>query len=210
MDKDPRRQKVRISIDDTAAILDLLRQGKVGEVVDHVYKDLERIVRAVCREKGIYNKEDIEDITVETGIDLVKALPSFRGECKLSSLVRKIAKNNVDDWLRKKLRRLPSAGGSNIDEGDDDSSPLLDQEDKGITAPANRLCAQHAVEELQNQHPKWYDLMSEHLVMGLSAEEIAEAMRRSWGAVRTEIWQIRQELARLCEKHCGSKNCVLA
>lgn len=200
----------RISIDDTDALLELIQQGKVAQALGHIYKDVERIVKSVCHEKGIYKEEDVEEILIETAIDVHKVLPGFRGECKLSGLVWLIAKNKRTDWFRKKYRRIPSADTSDADDDEGDSKPMLDIVDKGQMDPANRLCASRAVEELQRLHPKWYDLMSQHLVMGLSAEEIAEQMRRTWGAVRTEIYVIRQELARLCQKHCGSKNCVLA
>ena len=38
----------RISIDDTDALLEMIRQNKLEEVIKIIYKDVEKIVRKVC------------------------------------------------------------------------------------------------------------------------------------------------------------------
>lgn len=199
--------KKRITIDDTDELLQLVREGMIEEVIKLVFKDVERIVRTVCIRNGIRNESDIEEISSETHIGLLKALRTWRGECKLSSLVWRIAEFKCIDWWRKKGRDVPT---ESVDARDDQDGANPEKEwPDGQRSLENRLCTKRAIEQFKKLHPSWYDVLSEVVFAGRSALEIAEDLGKAYGTVRNDLWRMWAELARLCVLHCGKPTCEM-
>lgn len=202
------KRNERIKLNDTEAAL-RMRDKESGAWFRDVYQDIERVTRAVCWRRGFANDADIEDLIAETAMDLTKAIPSFRGECSPTTLTRRIAEANCNDWLRKKYRR-PGTESIDGDDEDGESRPPTDMEDASQLSAENHLCAKRAAEELMTEHPEWYEAWCDHVFAGLSAEEMCAKFERAAGAMRMQLSRVRAALKALCKKHCGTESCLLA
>lgn len=147
--------------------------------------------------------QEVEDVTQEVFLRAFRAMPAFRGDCRLSTWIYRIALNLCRDRARRNSRR-PAL--FSLDE------PLLTEDGEVRWQLAD---AQPAPDE-QIQHIELEDRVAEALAMlpdihrsvlvlhdmqGLRYEEVAQILGCSLGTVKSRIFYARRKLARILEDY---------
>ena len=147
--------------------------------VSAVYRRLTRILGPVAER---------EDLTQDVFLALHGALPRFRGEARLSTLVHRIAINKAYEHLRRRTRR-----------------PAIEVDDRFFeqlagdgSSPEQRVCAREdlvlVLECLARIKPKKRIALLLRMVDGLSFEEIGELVDAEPDAVAKRVQHGQREL----------------
>jgi RNA polymerase sigma-70 factor, ECF subfamily len=159
----------------------------------------EEKIRA-CAWRMVGDPNEIEDLTQETVLRLIRSLPSYRGEASVATWVYRIAHNTCVDAHRRRAARpqtVPLAPG----EPTGAAAPAeLDLDPAALLEDAVAACFfEHAVRELP---PEYARIASLRLLDGLSNEQIAERLETSVDAVKSKLKRARAKLReRLAEPH---------
>jgi len=120
---------------------------------------------------GQVPRQDIEDVTQEVFLALVRSLATFRAACSFSTWVNSLINKKVADYYRRKYSRKEvnedySQPGSNI---------RYEARDKEVM-----------VKEIMHRLPNHYrEIIRERLAEGMSFKEIAESMDYSLEAAKS-------------------------
>jgi RNA polymerase sigma-70 factor, ECF subfamily len=150
--------------------------------VDAIYRRLGRILGPI---------PDREDLTQDVFLALHKALPGFRGDAKLATLLHRIAINRACEYLRIKARR-PSTP---VDAGFFDA--LVDGGGSPERRASERQALQRVFDCLARIKPKKRVAFVLRVVDGLSFEEIAELVDATPEAVAKRVQHAQSELDEL-------------
>ena len=172
---------VRHRSGDPAAFAAIYRAHAVA-----VYRRLSRILGPV---------PEREDLTQEVFLALHKALPTFRGECRLTTIIHRIAINRAYDHLRHRSRRPTTlVDGSYFD---DLIGPAVSPEHQ--SAARQDLARVFAC--LARIKPKKRIAFLLRVVDGLAFEEIAQLTDASSDAVAKRVQHAQRELDALMRSH---------
>ena len=145
--------------------------------------------------KMVNNREDAEDLTIETFAKAFKNLPNFRPDFAFSTWLFRIATNAGIDFLRKKkLKTLSIDNAFPTDDGDevriniksDDANP----EQELITVEKAELLKSF-IEKLK---PRYRILIELRYYKQLSYEEIATELDMPLGTVKAQLFRARDLL----------------
>jgi len=145
--------------------------------------------------KMVNNKEDAEDLTIETFTKAFKSLPNFRPDYAFSTWLFRIATNAGIDFIRKKkLKTMSIDNAFPNEEGDEvrinvksiDPNP----EQELITTEKAELLRSF-VEKLK---PRYQILIELRYYKQLSYEEIAEELDMPLGTVKAQLFRARDLL----------------
>jgi RNA polymerase sigma factor (sigma-70 family) len=145
--------------------------------------------------KMVNNREDAEDLTIETFAKAFKNLPNFRPDFAFSTWLFRIATNAGIDFLRKKkLKTLSIDNAFATDDGDevriniksDDANP----EQELITVEKAELLKAF-IEKLK---PRYRILIELRYYKQLSYEEIATELEMPLGTVKAQLFRARDLL----------------
>ena len=145
--------------------------------------------------KMVNNREDAEDLTIETFAKAFKNLPNFRPDFAFSTWLFRIATNAGIDFLRKKkLKTLSIDNAFPTDDGDevriniksDDANP----EQELITVEKAELLKAF-IEKLK---PRYRILIELRYYKQLSYEEIATELDMPLGTVKAQLFRARDLL----------------
>lgn len=160
----------------------------------HRYQDR---VYTLCR-RWLGHPEGAEEITQEVFIALVRSLPTFRGDARLSTYVFKVTLNHCRNHRLYRQRRAWGRHEALGPRPDDDDRPEVQVADEAARtdAPLHASEAQALLVEglgaLDDDHRQILLLRD---VEDLSYEEIGEILELPGGTVRSRIHRARQELA---------------
>lgn len=119
--------------------------------------------------------EDIDDVTQEVLIAMVKALKSFRGESKFGTWLRVITNRHIANYYRKNKHTL---GENNLDTNNLQSGGPQSLAETGI----NRVYLQQGLEKL----PEHYrEIILLRFAEGLRFQEIADMQDKSLDATKS-------------------------
>jgi RNA polymerase sigma-70 factor (ECF subfamily) len=145
-----------------------------------VYRRLTRVLGPV---------PEREDLTQDVFLALYRALPQFRGEAKLTTLVHRIALNKAFEFLRRQSRRRAVP----IDDLDDLLGPSV--------SPEERVRARESLATvfacLARIKPKKRIALLLRVVDGLSFDEIGELVDATPEAVAKRVQHGQRELDEL-------------
>ena len=173
--------------------MDALRSGQREEIAELVSIFMDPVYRLALRMTG--NEQDAEDVTQETFIKVIRALPGFEGRSQLATWIYRIAMNESLMNLRK---RKPGISQLEIDaEKDDDDGVEIEIVD-WAAQPESELLNVEAKEELDRAITH----LSENLrsvftlrdLQGLSIEETSEVLGISVPNVKTRLLRARLKL----------------
>lgn len=153
-----------------------------------VYRRLTRILGPI---------PEREDLTQDVFLAVHRALPSFRGEAALGTLIQRIAINTAYDFLRRTMRR-PAAP---FDPRFFDELVVANGSPEEIAARRQELATVFAC--LQKIKPKKRIALLLHVVDGLSFAEIAVLVDASVDAVAKRVQHGQKELDALIAKGRG-------
>lgn len=173
--------------------LDALRNGERAEIAALVEIFMDPVYRLGLRMTG--NEQDAEDITQETFIKVIRALPEFEGRSQLATWIYRIAMNESLTSLR---RRKPLDSTVEIDADED--------EEEGGEIEIIDWAAQPEAELMNLEGKKELDLaiarLPENLrgvftlrdLQGLSIEETSSVLGISIPNVKTRLLRARLKL----------------
>lgn len=136
--------------------------------------------------KTLGNAHDAEEVFQETFVSAYRNLPRFRGECKLSTWLYRIAVNRCRDFMSSKHTRQAHNTAS------------LDDEDNAQAQDGLRVDGNDAAETVQEALKlidKDYGIaINLHCIMGYSYDEAGEIMGVPGGTVKTYVHRGKEEL----------------
>jgi RNA polymerase sigma-70 factor (ECF subfamily) len=147
-----------------------------------VYRRLTRILGPIS---------DRDDVLQEVFLAVHRALPRFRGDAKVSTLIHRIAINQACEHLRRQGRRPVALAGDRV----------LDELPVAATSPEHRLAAreelEHVLSCLNRIKPKKRVAYLLRVVDGLSFEQIGELVEASAETVAKRVQHGQRELEAL-------------
>jgi RNA polymerase sigma-70 factor (ECF subfamily) len=167
-----------------------------------------RVFALVYRMLG--RREDAEEVTQETFVQVFKAIDSFRGEAKLSTWLFRIAVNRCKNKMKSNRRRV-SAGHKDIDDIADHSTfgaaegvsvGTVERPDELLEGRRLELIVKAAIMRLE---PEFRQLVILRDVEDLTYDEIAEVTGLAKGTVKSRIHRGRAQLRARVERILGEK-----
>ena len=162
------------------------------------------MVSSICR-RMIEDRERARDAAQEVWIEVLKSLPGFRGESRLSTWITVIARRTINRWMAGEIRRDFRSFGQGC-----------------------RITINPPVEELGRDDPAWLDLWTRMIcdlcltaiihclepetrflfilraVLRMEYDEISAVMEMDGAAVRKRFSRASRKLSRF-----GKEECVL-
>ena len=126
--------------------------------------------------KKVYNRvrylapeTDVEDVTQEVFIAVIRALPSFRGEAKFSTWLRALTNNKVNENFRKRSRKKETM---QVDLEDAERS----SDHSNASSMEDIITVQHAL----NNIPKQYrGIILLRFAEGMTFKEVADNLNKN-------------------------------
>jgi len=170
-------------------LLEQCRQGHLEAFGELVERYRVRIYNLAYR--MLHSREEAEDVTQETFLNVYRSLGNFRGE-RLAPWIYKIASNLCLDHLR---RRRPSVSlDERSGEDDDTAREIADRtcvpEDEALAAALGEDI-QRAIDSLP---PKYRSVVVLRHIEDLPYEDIAEVLGVPLGTVKTRLFRAREML----------------
>lgn len=145
--------------------------------------------------KMVNNREDAEDLTIETFAKAFKNLPNFRPDFAFSTWLFRIATNAGIDFLRKK--RLKTLSIDNAFPSEEGNETRIDIK-SGDMNPEQELITSEKAELLrtfiEKLKPRYRVLIELRYYKQLSYEEIAQELDMPLGTVKAQLFRARDLL----------------
>ena len=130
-----------------------------------------------------HNFQDAEDALQETFVKIYKALPGFKGECKLSTWIYKILLNTCFSSLKQK-----KSSAERIFKLSKDELANSTEQDEN---PINNLILEQEIASLPVGYRSVFVL---HEVEGFSHEEIADMLEITIGTSKSQLFKAKKML----------------
>ena len=175
--------------------LDLIRRVQRGDA--EAFEPL-----MLAHQKAVYNlalrltenPQDAEDMAQEAFLKAYRSLPEFRGDCKFSVWLYRIATNVCLDFLRSRSRKPTVSLSVEDDEGEETQLDIAD-ESQSPEALLERGLTRDAVRRgLEQLSPEYRQILLLREIQGLSYEEIADTLDLEVGTVKSRIFRARKRL----------------
>ncbi len=185
--------------DPTAGVFaDLLARAQRGEGAawEQIYRWLAPTVAGYLRVQGA---DDVEDLTSESFLALVRAIPTFRGDAtQFRSFVFVIAHRRLQDERRRESRRPPrDIGGDG--RGDVDIETSTRPGDNVHDETLERLAGERVLALCAPLPHDQRDVVLLRIVADLSLQQVASVVGKTTGAVkalqRRAFENIRREIS---------------
>ena len=165
-------------------------------------------------EKLVYNsiklkvpsEQDAMDLSQEVFINLWRSIGKYRGDCKFSTWIYKIAVNASLDYLRKAAHSATEALPTlTDDEGDEKQIEIAD--DSAAASPERTLEKAETVRVVRDAIARLNDEQREVILLrdieGYSYEEISEMLSLEIGTVKSRINRARAHLREMLAAFAG-------
>ena len=165
-------------------------------------------------EKLVYNtirlkvpgEQDAMDLSQEVFIKLWRSIGKYRGDCKFSTWIYKIAINASLDYLRKASHSATEALPTlNDDEGDEKQIEIADE--SAAASPERTLEKAETVRAVRDAIARLNDEQREVILLrdieGYSYEEISEMLTLEIGTVKSRINRARAHLREMLAAFAG-------
>ncbi|MBC8101490.1 MAG: sigma-70 family RNA polymerase sigma factor [Cytophagales bacterium] len=151
------------------------------------------------------DRDDAEDLTVETFLNAYRAWGRFRGDARVSTWLHQIAVNNCKNRFKQKDRRREREPISLDDAIDTDSGELSREVADWRNAPEPRLLDQELASQIQKAvealAPEYRTVLVLAQMEDLSYEEVAQITGLSVPAVKTRLHRARNMMRRRLEPY---------
>ena len=187
----------------TARAFDEDRNLSFGEV----HRKYEaKILNLILRMVG--NRDDADDLTVETFVNAYRAWGRFRGDARVSTWLHQIAVNNCKNYFKQKDRRREREPVSLDDSIETDGGELSRDVADWRNVPENRLMDQELARQIQKAvealAPAYRTVLVLAQMDDMSYEEIAQVTGLSVPAVKTRLNRARNMMRRRLEPYYRS------
>lgn len=162
----------------------------------------ERLVYNTVKSK-VLQSEDALDLSQEVFIKIWRSLPTWRGDCRLSTWIYKVALNTSFDFLRK-----TTIDTDPLDHRSDEDDRPLEVADTSLDAsPEERLEQSETTRAVRRAIAKLPDDQREVVMLrdidGYSYEEIADMLSLGIGTVKSRLNRARKRLKEIIKEEGG-------
>ena len=133
-------------------------------------------------------------MTQEAFIKAYNSLQSFRGDSKFSVWLYRIVSNVCLDFLRSKNRRPTVSLSVEDDDGEDTQLDVADESQSPELLLDRKLTRESVRRGLDSLPPDYRQILLLREIQGLSYDEIAQALGREVGTVKSRIFRARKRL----------------
>lgn len=145
-----------------------------------------------CAWKMVGDPKEIDDLTQETVLRLIRSLPGFRARSSFATWVYQVAHNTCVDVYRRRSRMPALAVGLQADEEEVESTELLAAESTDPEALFEDAIAECYVEQALRALPADYARIATlRLIDGWSNEQVAAEVGTSVDAVKGKLKRAR-------------------
>ncbi len=160
---------------------------------------LERYMAKIraCAWKMVGDAAEIDDLTQETVLRLIRSLPGYRARSTFSTWVYQIAHNTCVDAYRRRSRMPAVAGTLRIEEGEDETGPtasLAAEATDPETLFEDAIAECYVEQALRALPPDYAKIATLRLLDGWSNEQIATALGVSVDSVKGKLKRARAGL----------------
>ncbi|MFA6947863.1 MAG: sigma-70 family RNA polymerase sigma factor [Eubacteriales bacterium] len=170
-----------------------------GELVSHYESFVYNVVYQIMG-----NREDALDISQDSFIKAYRSLSSFRGDCRFSTWLYRIAVNTSKDALRSRSKHNVTSL-TEFEDGDDETKNIDIPDDtpenmpeEALDGDERRRAVRLAIEALSEDHRAVVLLRD---VSGYSYEDIAEMLGLEIGTVKSRLNRARLGVKNYLIKH---------
>lgn len=165
-----------------------------SDAFEHLYFTYKTRVYSVCV-RIIGNPAAAEDLVQETFMLAFRHLASFRGECKFSTWLFRIATNTALMKLRRAKARIQEVSFNDLEQGHLDRRHVgkLESELGGNNCTCDRIRLEQAIAKLP---PRYKTMVILHYVDGYEHSEIAQMMGCSVSSTKSRLHRARARLRR--------------
>jgi len=175
------------------------RQGNQKAYADLMHRYKDSIYFMVL--KMVNNKEDANDLTVETFAKAFEKLDKYQPDYAFSTWLFRVATNNCIDFIRKKKLNTQSIHGMMDDDGDE--KPLQIKSD--VLNPEESSIKKQQTEELklliESLPIRYRNLITLRYFDELSYEEIAQQLDLPLGTVKAQLFRARYLLGNIINRY---------
>ncbi len=151
------------------------------------------LIYSVCVRSGL-NRTDAEDVSQECVIKLLRFLPQYRGEAKLSTWIYTLCKRAVADYYRASVRREQTVDWSDPDNDTRIYDPLANASKNDDQHDADRM-----TQWIGELGEPVRSVMLRFYLADETVGEIAEALTLPEGTIKTHLFRGRQLLRQRLE-----------
>jgi RNA polymerase sigma-70 factor (ECF subfamily) len=166
-----------------------------------------KVKRIVSWPKWGFISSETEDVTQEVFMELVRALPNFRGEAQLSTFLTHLTKNKCISQLRKKTAKKRGREDKKVsleDERTNFDEPQVVAVEKGPT-PEEAVVLQEEVNSVLRLLPTLSEECQQVITLryldDMSYEEICEELQLPLGTLCSRLKRCLLKLRRATEKN---------
>ena len=145
--------------------------------------------------KLMKNPEDAADAAQEAFLKAYLKLPSFRGDCKFSVWLYRLAYNCCMDMLRKANTGNIISLNSDDKDGEETTVDIKDVSDGPEEAMIRKETREIVRYEIGRLPQEQYEALVMREISGMSYKEISETLSISEGTVKSRIFRARTGLA---------------
>jgi len=171
-------------------------QTVVKQTFDQVYKDTFAFVWRITKKQGVHESQ-IDDIVQEIFLTVHRRLPSFEWKCGVKTWVYSITMNVITNYRRTRKRK---GSGQSITSDVGDPDLIVDDAkspfENSKQAQASKIL-HHLISQMDQKKAEAF-VLSE--LEGMSASEIAEALKVNTNTVFSRIRASRIEFQELLDK----------
>ena len=167
-------------------LVEEFRLGRSSAFDELVTRNEARVYAVALRMTG--HREDALDVMQEVFISMLRALPRFRAEARVSTWIHRVTVNASLDLLRRRTRRPVEPLTATHERASGDPGP-----DEAAVEHGRAAEVRAAVMRLEPDHRAVIVL---HDLEGLDYREVAESLEIPLGTVKSRIHRARLELAR--------------
>jgi RNA polymerase sigma-70 factor (ECF subfamily) len=150
--------------------------------------------------KMVNNKEDANDLTVETFAKAFEKLDKYQPEFAFSTWLFRVATNNCIDFIRKKKLNTTSIHGMTDEDGEEQTLQIKSD----TLNPEETQIKKQQTEELKllisNLPHRYRNLITLRYFDELSYEEIAEQLDLPLGTVKAQLFRARFLLSNIMNR----------
>nr|MBQ4319818.1 sigma-70 family RNA polymerase sigma factor [Clostridia bacterium] len=160
-------------------------------------KQYEKLVYNLAYQTAM-NPDDAFDISQEVFIKAYRSLQSFRGDCKFSTWIYRIAQNAAKDFMRSKSRRrtVSLTDYGNDEDGEAKTADIADDNisskpEESAEANERREIVRQAIASLSEDHRRIILLRD---IEGYSYEDISKMLGLEIGTVKSRLNRARMAI----------------
>lgn len=169
--------------------------GSAAErALESLYDEYARRLLGLLRSRG-FMMEEAEEILQEAFLKLYQAGPTLADVEAPKAYLYRTAINCSTDFLRRKKKAELEIG---VEPGQLDSMAEPPSEDDGFMD-----CLQGALEHFEDEAPERALAIRLAVIEGMTGQELADAIGRSYGATREFLSQTRKRFQALLQELCG-------